>query len=382
MKPTKPWLCGMAAGAAALVLALPAAVLAAKGGTRRRASRSSFYSWTRQRRGLVMKTLSDRMIGLAVFASFAFLLGGAQVVAAVTLCHYPPGNPGNVQVINVGQSAVPAHLAHGDTGADCAGVCGGSATVDCAGVCGGTAVMDSNGVCGGPGAPGVPAETPESPPPLPLDSDNDGIIDTLDSCRFDANPDQEDADDDGVGDPCDNCPHDWNPFQTDLCGAEDKSVAPAARRLSLKRVRLMAAPKGRILITGVIDTTEYGGFTAFVDALRRVPSGASLASTYIRGRKVFGFNVSGVGLDAPGQCLWFPACVSVVDCIGTDREFVSFHRKRATNLVSVELWTYGKPLAPPFSTAAVKVTLGLGGTDQREEASCRTSGKGKSASCR
>jgi thrombospondin type 3 repeat protein len=375
-----------------------------------------------------MNILSDRIIGVAVFASFAFLLGGAQVAAAVTLCHYPPGNPGNAQVINVGQSAVPAHLAHGDTATDCAGgcagvavdcagvcggsavrdcaevcggtatadcnggcagavvdcagVCGGSAVVDCAGVCGGTAVVDCNGVCGGPGAPCVPAETTESPPlPPPPDTDRDGIIDILDSCRFDANPDQEDADEEGVGDPCDNCPHDWNPFQTDLCGAVHKSVAPAAGRLSVKRVRLMAAPKGRIQITGVIDTTEYGGFTAFVDALRRVPSGASMASTYIREGQVFGFNVSGVGLNAPGQCLWFPACVSVINCMGTDGEFVSFYRKGATNLVSVELWTYGKPLAPPLSRAPVVVTLGLGGTDQRKEASCQTSRGGQSAGC-
>ena len=32
----------------------------------------------------------------------------------VTLCHIPPGNPGNAQTLTVGASAVPAHLAHGD----------------------------------------------------------------------------------------------------------------------------------------------------------------------------------------------------------------------------------------------------------------------------
>ncbi len=32
----------------------------------------------------------------------------------VTLCHIPPGNPGNAHTITVGASAVPAHLAHGD----------------------------------------------------------------------------------------------------------------------------------------------------------------------------------------------------------------------------------------------------------------------------
>jgi Flp pilus assembly protein TadG len=44
----------------------------------------------------------------------------------VTICHIPPGNPGNPQTITVGSPSVPAHLAHGDvlgtcTEMDCAG---------------------------------------------------------------------------------------------------------------------------------------------------------------------------------------------------------------------------------------------------------------------
>jgi hypothetical protein len=35
--------------------------------------------------------------------------------AKAVICHYPPGNPGNRHTIEVGQPAVPAHLAHGDT---------------------------------------------------------------------------------------------------------------------------------------------------------------------------------------------------------------------------------------------------------------------------
>ena len=33
----------------------------------------------------------------------------------VVICHYPPGNTGNRHTIEVGQPALSAHLAHGDT---------------------------------------------------------------------------------------------------------------------------------------------------------------------------------------------------------------------------------------------------------------------------
>lgn len=38
-----------------------------------------------------------------------------QTEANVTLCHIPPGNPENAQTITVGEAALPAHLAHGDS---------------------------------------------------------------------------------------------------------------------------------------------------------------------------------------------------------------------------------------------------------------------------
>jgi hypothetical protein len=37
----------------------------------------------------------------------------------VLVCHVPPGNPENPHTIEVGESAVPAHLAHGDTEGEC-----------------------------------------------------------------------------------------------------------------------------------------------------------------------------------------------------------------------------------------------------------------------
>jgi hypothetical protein len=33
---------------------------------------------------------------------------------SVVICHHPPGNPTNERTLSVGESAVPAHLAHGD----------------------------------------------------------------------------------------------------------------------------------------------------------------------------------------------------------------------------------------------------------------------------
>lgn len=44
-------------------------------------------------------------------------LRGAGVLAApkVTICHYPPDNPGNLQIISVGSASLPDHFAHGDT---------------------------------------------------------------------------------------------------------------------------------------------------------------------------------------------------------------------------------------------------------------------------
>jgi hypothetical protein len=46
-------------------------------------------------------------------------VGYGYGAAKVTICHIPPGNPSNAHTITVGASAVPAHLAHGDTLGPC-----------------------------------------------------------------------------------------------------------------------------------------------------------------------------------------------------------------------------------------------------------------------
>jgi hypothetical protein len=216
----------------------------------------------------------------------------------------------------------------------------------------------------------------------PADSDRDGIIDPRDNCRNLPNPDQNDRDGDGVGDVCDNCPDDFNPFQTPEC-VSPAAAAGTTNALTLKRVRLRAAPTGAIALTGVLDVTDYGGVDGLVSALRqRFTNSNTVPSAFFRQGNSFAFNVSGAGLTAPGQTMLFPACISVVGCAGTNGESVSFWRKRATNLFTVELRAQGKAFPPPLSSAGMTVTLSLGGVDQRGQASCRVSGRGKLTTCR
>lgn len=51
-----------------------------------------------------------------------------------------------------------------------------------------------------------------------LDTDMDGVFDSVDNCVFVANPDQRETDGDGYGNACDNCPFHSNADQYDLDG--------------------------------------------------------------------------------------------------------------------------------------------------------------------
>jgi hypothetical protein len=83
--------------------------------------------------------------------------------AKVEICHIPPGNPDNFHTITVSESAVEAHLAHGDAGSSCDEYCetrcddGDACTID---------ACDPAGGCA---------------PPAPVDC-NDGDLCTTDSC--------------------------------------------------------------------------------------------------------------------------------------------------------------------------------------------------------
>jgi hypothetical protein len=73
-----------------------------------------------------MKKLS-RKLPIALFLmSFSVLPGSGYAKGKVDVCHIPPGNPGNAHTINISESAVAAHLAHGDTLGPCPDEAAGS----------------------------------------------------------------------------------------------------------------------------------------------------------------------------------------------------------------------------------------------------------------
>ena len=68
-----------------------------------------------------MKNAAAYVLVVSVVVAGLALVGSAHGAgqAKVTICHIPPGNPGNAHAITVGEPAVPAHLAHGDTLGGC-----------------------------------------------------------------------------------------------------------------------------------------------------------------------------------------------------------------------------------------------------------------------
>ncbi len=72
-------------------------------------------------------TLSRSAQGLVVWAALVATLLGAVVASAastkVQICHRPPDDPSNYQTITVSETALPAHLAHGDYAEACESAC-------------------------------------------------------------------------------------------------------------------------------------------------------------------------------------------------------------------------------------------------------------------
>lgn len=49
--------------------------------------------------------------------------GESKDESKVTLCHFPPGSPENPSTLSVAESALGAHLAHGDYEGECPCIC-------------------------------------------------------------------------------------------------------------------------------------------------------------------------------------------------------------------------------------------------------------------
>ena len=116
----------------------------------------------------------------------------------VDLCHIPPANPDNSHTITVGESAVEAHLAHGDFLGQCDDEDDGDSDLDDSG-------SDPGDGDSGGGDSGI------------TDSDADGVADEADACpgtpitegadSAGCSCSQRDGDGDGVSDCFDQCPN-------------------------------------------------------------------------------------------------------------------------------------------------------------------------------
>jgi hypothetical protein len=78
-----------------------------------------------------MKLTHRTLFRIIFFLLLGVISGNTLAGNKVTICHIPPGNPDNAHAITISDSALPAHLAHGDTVGFCGG--GGSTAVSYAG---------------------------------------------------------------------------------------------------------------------------------------------------------------------------------------------------------------------------------------------------------
>jgi hypothetical protein len=140
----------------------------------------------------------SRALLLAIVLGTAVFGLGPDADAArpgITMCHRPPGNPGNAHTITVGsEGAARAHEAHGDFRGSCEGDADNDGVRNAADNCRTTpnadqADTDADGA-------GDACE----------DDDGDGVINFSDNCRTTPNAEQTDTDGDGAGDACDPTP--------------------------------------------------------------------------------------------------------------------------------------------------------------------------------
>jgi hypothetical protein len=129
-----------------------------------------------------------------------------------------------------------------------------------------------------------PPATPVSPippdEPPPVDSDGDGVPDSVDNCPEVANPDQADTDADGYGDACDPCPMTADP--SGHCPATiyqvDRGELPADSKVALRNVLVTAAAQGDAIWVAVkpgdsgYEGRGFSGMEVDVSSLPSTPA--------------------------------------------------------------------------------------------------------------
>jgi hypothetical protein len=66
-----------------------------------------------------MKKLPNKLTIVILLMIFSSVTGTGYAAGKVTICHIPPGNPGNAHTITVSKNAVQAHMNHGDIMGPC-----------------------------------------------------------------------------------------------------------------------------------------------------------------------------------------------------------------------------------------------------------------------
>ena len=113
-----------------------------------------------------------------------------------------------------------------------------------------------------------------------------------------------------------------------------------------------------MVIKGILDTTEAGGFGGLGQSLvSGVPQPSSPQNTG------FSVNLTGSSLAMPGEIILFPPCPTVTTCFGTRGEKATFRARGRTNSVVLTITAANRRFAPPFSTDPVKVTLAYAAPD-------------------
>lgn len=123
-------------------------------------------------------------------------------------------------------------------------------------------------ICGDTPGTFVPVVNP--PTPRPLDTDGDGIRNTLDNCPNVANANQRDNDDDGVGDACDATPNVTNP-------APPAQVVERVVNNAVVQQIPVAGP-----VAGAVAGVKAGSAAPATLSLSRLTMGRTMARSAVR----------------------------------------------------------------------------------------------------